>query len=86
MADGEVRGNWILPRQTSATGTAPQPPKEGNPVNPAALIIGWAIVLGIFLGILAAMVMAFLAGWNAVGTALAFVALVLVGWAGGELR
>ena len=55
-------------------------------MNPAALIIGWAIVLGIFLGILAAMVMAFLAGWNAVGTALAFVALVLVGWAGSELR
>ena len=55
-------------------------------MNPAALIIGWAIVFGIFLGILAAMVMAFLAGWNAVGTALAFVALVLVGWAGGELR
>lgn len=60
--------------------------KEGNPVNPAALIIGWAIVLGIFLGILAAMTMAFLAGWNLVGTALGLVALVLVGWAGGELR
>lgn len=51
-----------------------------------ALIIGWAIVLGIFLGLLSAMVMAFLAGWNLVGTGLAFVALVLVGWAGGELR
>ena len=55
-------------------------------MNPAALIIGWAIVFGIFLGILAAMIMAFLAGWNLVGTALALVALVLVGWAGGELR
>lgn len=55
-------------------------------MNPAALIIGWAIVLGIFLGILAAMIMAFLAGWNLVGTALAFVALILAGWAGGELR
>ena len=55
-------------------------------MNLAALIIGWAIVLGIFAGLLAAMVMAFLAGWNLVGTALALVALVLVGWAGGELR
>ena len=55
-------------------------------MNPAALIIGWAIVLGIFTGLLAAMVMAFLAGWNLVGTALALVALVLVGWAGSELR
>ena len=55
-------------------------------MNPAALIIGWAIVLGIFLGLLAAMVMAFLAGWNLVGTGLAFVALILAGWAGGELR
>ena len=52
----------------------------------AELIIGWAIVLGIFAGILAAMVMAFLAGWNLAGTALGLVALVLVGWAGGELR
>ena len=52
----------------------------------AELIIGWAIVLGIFLGILAAMVMAFLAGWNLAGTALGLVALILVGWAGGELR
>ena len=32
------------------------------------------------------MVMAFLAGWNLVGTALGLVALILVGWAGGELR
>lgn len=55
-------------------------------MNPATLIIGWAIVLGIFLGLLSAMVMAFLAGWNLVGTGLAFVALILVGWAGGELR
>ena len=61
-------------------------PKKGTTVNPAALILGWAIVLGIFLGILAAMIMAFLAGWNLVGTALAFVALILAGWAGGELR
>ena len=50
------------------------------------VIIGWAIVFGIFLGLLSAMVVAFLAGWNLAGTALAFVALVLVGWAGGELR
>ena len=55
-------------------------------MNPAALIIGWAIVLGIFLGLLAAMIMAFLAGWNLAGTALGLVALILVGWAGGELR
>ena len=55
-------------------------------MNLPELIIGWAIALGIFLGLLAAMVMAFLAGWNLVGTALAFVALILVGWAGGELR
>ena len=55
-------------------------------MNPAALIIGWAIVLGIFLGLLAAMVMAFLAGHNFAGTALGLVALILVGWAGGELR
>ena len=55
-------------------------------MNPAALIIGWAIALGIFLGILAAMVMAFLAGWNLAGTALALAALILAGWAGGELR
>ena len=55
-------------------------------MNPAALIIGWAIVFGIFLGLLAAMVMAFLAGWNLVGTGLGLVALILVGWAGGELR
>ena len=55
-------------------------------MNPAALIIGWAIVFGIFLGLLSAMVMAFLAGWNLAGTALGLVALILVGWAGGELR
>ena len=55
-------------------------------MNPATLIIGWAIVFGIFLGLLAAMVMAFLAGWNLVGTALGLVALILVGWAGSELR
>ena len=55
-------------------------------MNPAALIIGWAIVLGIFIGLLSAMVMAFLAGWNLAGTTLGLVALVLVGWAGGELR
>ena len=55
-------------------------------MNPAALIIGWAIALGILLGLLAAMTMAFLAGWNLVGTALGLVALILVGWAGGELR
>ena len=55
-------------------------------MHPAALIIGWAIVLGILGGLLAAMVMAFLAGWNLAGTGLAFVALILVGWAGGELR
>ena len=55
-------------------------------MNPAALIIGWATVLGIFLGLLAAMVMAFLAGWSLVGTALGLVALILVGWAGSELR
>ena len=61
-------------------------PKKGTTVNPAALIIGWAIVFGIFLGLLSAMVMAFLAGWNLAGTALGLVALILVGWAGGELR
>ena len=55
-------------------------------MNPVALIIGWAIVLGIFLGLLAAMTMAFLAGWNLTGTALGLVALILAGWAGSELR
>ena len=54
-------------------------------MNPATLIIGWAIVLGILLGLLSAMVMAFLAGWNLVGTGLAFVALV-TGMAGSRLR
>ena len=55
-------------------------------MNPAAFIVGWAIVFGIFLGLLAAMTMAFLAGWNLAGTALGLVALILVGWAGSELR
>ena len=55
-------------------------------MNPATLIIGWAIMLGIFLGILAAMAMAFLAGHNFAGTMLGFAAILLAGWAGGEHR
>ena len=53
-------------------------------MDPAKLILSWAIVLGIVFGFLTAM--AFLAGWDLAGIALGLVTLILVGWVGGELR